>query len=56
MGSTLSKTDHMSKRVKVDFKTNPTGLSVGHHVTPGKSFPNDPGTEVIVISILPYVT
>ena len=49
MGSTLSKTDHMSKRVKVDFKTNPIGLSVGHHVTPGKSFPNDLGTEVIVI-------
>ena len=49
MGSALSKTDHMSQRVKVDFKTNPIGLSVFHHVTPGKSFPTDPNTKVMVI-------
>ena len=49
MGSALSKTDHMSKRVKVDFKTNSIGLSVFHHVTPGKSFPTDPNTKVMVI-------
>ena len=49
MGSALSKTGHMSKRVKVDFKTNPIGLSVFYHVTPGKSFSTDPSTEVMVI-------
>ena len=49
MGSALSKTDHMSKRVKVDLKTNPIGLSVFYHVTPGKSFSTDPSTEVMVI-------
>ena len=49
MGSALSKTDHMSKRVKVDFKTNPIGLSVGHHVTPGKSFPIDPSAKAKAI-------